>query len=181
MITMLRNHLSPRRLLAVAALAGALAGLAGFQPAQAAAIDLACAGSQTFTYSPGLHLTARPVTVSGAGSFSCPVSADPALSSGGFTVPGFTATLGCGLTGNTGTFTYSWNNGQTSTVLSTSDVTFNLGTVVTEARGTVIAGEFTGDTTVFTWTGTSPGLLDCLSPSGVRQYSGPITLTFSSL
>lgn len=142
--------------------------------------DLDCTGSQTLSYSPGLNLDPQQVTVHGSGSSDCS-STDSTLTSGGFTVGPVNAALGCALTGGTGTFVYTWNNGNSSTISATSDVTFDLGVVQIVSNGTVTSGEFTGDTVLFTWTGTSPGLLDCLTPQGVTQYSGPTTLTFTSL
>lgn len=165
---------------AVAALALGLSALVTTGTAAGAAVvDLQCTGSQTLSYSPGLTLTPQAVTVSGSGSFSCPLSSDPAISTGSFTVGPVGATLGCALTGGSGTFAYTWNTGQVSTVSATSVVTANLGVVVVTSTGTVVSGPFAGDTAVFTWTGSSPGLLDCLTPAGVTQYSGPTTLTFT--
>ncbi|MED7948906.1 hypothetical protein PUR61_33370 [Streptomyces sp. BE20] len=40
------------------------------------------------------------------------------------------------------------------------------------------AGQFAGDTAVFTWTGTSSELLACLL-GGVSQYNGTTFLTFA--
>jgi hypothetical protein len=165
---------------AVAALALALSALVTVGTAAGATvIDLQCTGSQTLGYSPGLTLTPQGVSVAGSGSFSCPVSTDPAISTGSFTVGPVTATLGCALTGGSGTFAYTWNTGQVSTVSATSVVTANLGVVAVTSTGTVVSGPFAGDTAVFTWTGTSPGVLDCLSATGVTQYAGPTTLTFT--
>ncbi|MFE6338834.1 hypothetical protein ACFVOK_37420 [Streptomyces sp. NPDC057798] len=152
-------------------------GLMAAAPAQAAPLDLTCTGSQTLNYSPGLKLVPAPVTVSGSGTFNC-LSTDPSLTGGGFTVPPNVSELGCALTGGGGTFTYHWNNGNTSTITANSVVTFSLGAVQVVSTGTVISGQFTGDAAVFTWTGTSPGLLDCLSPKGVMQYSGATVLEF---
>lgn len=150
---------------------------------QAAAdvVDLQCTGSQTLNYSPGLQLTPRNVAVNGSGTFSCPLSSDPAISSGGFDVGPFTASLGCALTGGTAEYSYTWNDGRVSTISATSLVTLNLGVVSVTSTGNVISGPFTGDLVLFTWTGTSPGLFDCLSTAGVTQYSGLTTLTFTSL
>jgi hypothetical protein len=173
------SHLR-RAAAAVAALALGLSALVSVgTAASAAVIDLQCTGSQTLNYSPGLTLTPQAVTVSGSGSFSCPVSSDPTISTGAFTVGPVGATLGCALTGGSGTFAYTWNNGQVSTVSATSLVTASLGVVSVTSTGTVVSGPFTGDTAVFTWTGASPGLLDCLTPTGVTQYSGATTLTFT--
>ncbi|MGJ7419992.1 hypothetical protein AB9128_29530 [Streptomyces cinereoruber] len=147
-------------------------------PAQAAPLDLTCTGSQTLYYSPGLTLTPQNVTVSGGGTFTCTSLADPTLTAGGFTVPPNNATLGCGLTGGSGTFTYQWNNGKTSTITATSVATVNLGAIQVVSTGTVVAGQFTGDTAVFAWTGTSAELTACLT-SGVSQYNGTTTLTFT--
>ncbi|MFE5512092.1 hypothetical protein ACFQ9J_15970 [Streptomyces sp. NPDC056529] len=147
-------------------------------PAQAAPLDLTCTGSQTLNYSPGLTLTPQNVTVSGGGTFTCISLADPTLTAGGFTVPPNNATLGCGLTGGSGTFTYQWNNGTTSTITATSVATVNLGAIQIISTGTVVAGQFTGDNAVFTWTGTSSELTACLT-SGVSQYNGTTTLTFT--
>ncbi|MFD3475113.1 hypothetical protein [Streptomyces sp. NPDC058695] len=47
------------------------------------------------------------VTVGGGGHFDCPVSSDPTLSSGGFTVP---CTSQCALIGGSGTLTHTWKH-----------------------------------------------------------------------
>ncbi|MBB5866843.1 hypothetical protein F4553_000222 [Allocatelliglobosispora scoriae] len=170
------------RLVAMAALLVPTSIVLGASPAAADTVDLSCTGTQSASYSPGLTLTSRTVTASGSGSFSCPVSADPTLTGGAFTISPFTYTGTCGLTANSNaTFTYAWNNGRTSTVQVNVYVYSTLGVVVATSVGPVIAGEFLGDTFAFTWTAMSPSPADCLTATGVTQYAGPITLTMTSL
>ncbi|MBB5866931.1 hypothetical protein F4553_000310 [Allocatelliglobosispora scoriae] len=169
------------RLVMTAAVLVSASTAVGASPAAADAVDLSCTGSQTAAYSPGLTLTSRTVTASGSGSFSCPVSSDPTLTGGMFAIGPFAYTGTCGLTANSNaTYTYTWNNGRTSTVQVGVYVYSTLGAVVATSTGPVIAGEFLGDTFAFTWTGTSPGLTDCLTTTGVTEYAGPITLTLTS-
>ncbi len=144
-------------------------------------VKLFCEGSQTLHYAPGLRLRPQPVTVTGSGAWTaCQAPSDPTLTSATFNVGPFTTLLSCTASDVSGTFTYQWNNGRSSTIQSTSDLHLAPGEIVVVARGTVVDGEFSGAHTLFTWTGSGPGPLDCFHQPGVQSLTGPMTITFTS-
>ncbi|MCE9670104.1 hypothetical protein LY474_20100 [Myxococcus stipitatus] len=146
--------------------------------AQAQQLGALCFGSQSLEFLPALVSSARPVRVSGDGAFSyCMAVERPDVMSATLVVPAFTATLGCGLVEAQTVLSFTWNTGETSTVIATTDVHPTSGLVVIEARGTVVQGLFEGSQAVFTWTAEPPDSLGCETPGGISAYVGPSSLT----
>lgn len=109
----------------------------------------------------------------------CSVSSDPTLTSGTFG-GNSTGTIGCLTGGASGTLTFHWNNGHSSTAQITSVVAVRPnGDIVTVSTGTVMSGEFTGDTVVTEVTLLASDQTACLLGGGVSSVSGPTTVTFT--
>ncbi|MCP3103683.1 hypothetical protein LZ198_32850 [Myxococcus sp. K15C18031901] len=152
-----------------------LLGVPGVGGAQS--LEVICFGSQALNFLPALVASARPVTVSGDGAFSlCLSMAHPELMSATMEVPPFTATLGCGLVEAQTVLSFTWNTGETSTLVATTDVHSMAGMVMVEARGAVTEGLFAGREVVFNWTAATPDSLGCATPGGVTEYAGPSSL-----
>ncbi|GAQ51358.1 hypothetical protein [Streptomyces acidiscabies] len=158
--------------------AGLLLGAAA--PAQAAVVDLSCAGTVAAHYAPPLQPIPRPTAITSSAQVGCAISSDPTLTSGTFGGSS-TATASC-LTGSaSGTLTFTWNNGRTSTAQITSVAALRPnGDVVTVSTGTVVDGEFEGDKVVTEVTLLADDQLACLLGAGVSSVSGPTTVTFTA-
>lgn len=140
-----------------------------------------CTGSQTVTYTPGLTDQPREVTVSGqAPLLECVSSSDPAIvqATSAFSATG---TFSCTSGTRVGSRRITWNNGDTSTLSSTSTVSVNGAASLVLIKGVVVDGEFKGAQ----WTGTfamfSTKPLACLTTQGLAGVSGPLTLSIGSL
>jgi len=146
--------------------------------AHAQRLEALCFGSQSLEFLPALVTSARPVEVSGDGALSlCMAMERPDLTSATLEVPTFTATLGCGLVEAQTVLSFTWNTGETSTLVVTTDVHPTSGLVVIEARGLVTEGLFEGSEAVFTWTAEPSDSLGCETPGGISAYVGPSSLT----
>lgn len=101
----------------------------GAQSASASPVDLVCPFAATATFTPGVTLTPRPVTIGGStavGSAALPIPCSSVLSgtpfTGGTGQVSASGTLACvivgdGLSGTiTGTILHTWNTGETSTI-----------------------------------------------------------------
>ncbi|MGW2158882.1 hypothetical protein [Nonomuraea sp. NPDC001699] len=147
-----------------------------------AAIGLTkCAGSQTVTYTPGLTDQPREVTVSGtAPLIECVSSSDPTISRATSTFSA-TGTFSCTSGTRAGSRRITWNNGNTSTLSSTSAVSLNGAESLVLIKGVVVDGEFKGTR----WTGTFPMFSTkpqaCLTEQGLAGVSGLLTLSIGSL
>lgn len=166
------------------ALASALAAgvsLAAVQAPGASAANLVeCSGSNITTFSPGLRLTPQTVTLSYQESLSsCPVSSEPGLTA--TATASFPHTAGClNLDlGTSGSKTFHWSTGETSTFEFTIVGTTLLGQVIVTDTGTITAGKFAGSAAVEVITNASLSLLDCLAAPGVETVSGATTLAIA--
>lgn len=134
---------------AVAALVVCAATIVGItSPASAAnVVDIACLGSQTVTYAPGLTLVPTDQAVSVTTSYSsCVSTAQPSITSGSSfvatNVPGRTCLSP--LDTDTITVTITWNTNQTSTFTATRTVTDLAATILVTYTGTIVSGVFAG-------------------------------------
>lgn len=71
-----------------------------------------------------------------------------------------------------GPYTFSWNNGQSSTFSLSYVVTVAAGVSNVTGTGTVTSGGLLGATGIFVWVYTALDLLDCLT-TGVTSENGP--------
>ncbi|MFR9772097.1 hypothetical protein [Nocardia sp. SC052] len=149
-------------------------------PARAAATHIACAGTSTVSYSPGITDTPRPVRISTDAVFGSCVSSDPTIT-GGTTHAGGPATIGCGPAAGTGSSRVDWNNGQHSTFeFRTVYVNRPAGQTLIVISGTVTDGEFLGDHVDGAGLYLTADIAGCGSAAGVTSTFGPVTRTFSS-
>jgi hypothetical protein len=140
-----------------------------------------CTGSQTVTYTPGLTDQPREVTVNGKADLTrCVSSSDPTISQATSTFSA-TGTFSCTSGRRAGTRRITWNNGNTSTLSSTSTVSVNGAKSLVLIKGMVVDGEFKGAP----WTGTfimfSTKPQDCLTAQGLTTASAPVVLGIGSL
>jgi hypothetical protein len=138
---------------------------------------LTCAGTQTATFSPGLLLTPQTVTIGlDAVMAPCVSAEDPTLTSGTQSLS-FATTQSClDLVPASGTKTYQWSNGQSSTFTFTAVKSNTGGQYVAVATGTITAGQFVGSTAVEQTTGPAPNLLNCLAPPGITSRFNTVVL-----
>jgi hypothetical protein len=141
---------------------------------------LACAGSQTVTYAPGLTDRPRSVTVHGETTLNrCVSTTDPGITAGtsDFSAVGrFSCTSG----GYAGLRRVTWNNGRTSTLSFTSEVSVRLGVSVATIKGAVVSGEFTGQRWNGTFTMFTTKPVACATPRGLATAAGPVLVTIGS-
>lgn len=141
--------------------------------------DITCTISSVVTYSPGMTLVSSPQNVTFDVHYNnCVSPSQPTITSANPTGSAV-EDVGC-LQGivppQSGTFTITWNTGQTST--------FDYLTVEAQADGqdiytttaTVTSGVFTGDTMEEIISENSPNLLNCLVPPGVTSQTGTGTI-----
>jgi hypothetical protein len=155
--------------------------LAGVTPvAQAALVDVTCAGTDQITYSPGLLLQAQTVHFSETDLYGLCTSSDPAITSGtGVISDDLPASCLTPLLTGTFSYTLTWNTGQTSQFLLTVANTVAGGVTTSVASGNVTAGEFQGDTVKAVLTYAQLNLLQCLSPPGITNQAGALTLVIN--
>ena len=151
-------------------------------PAQAGgALDLTCQGTQTVNFTPGLLLTPKQVIFKASDDFtSCVSVPDPSIKSGTYTSTA-QALLSCltVLQPGTGTKTFTWSNGQTSTFTHSSTVLQVAGQTLMTLTGTITAGKFMGDTAVQVITIASTNPLGCVASPGVTSAQGTSTLVIT--
>jgi hypothetical protein len=161
---------------------GALAGIA-VTPAHAAGLlDVTCAGTESATYSPGLLLVPRPVTIASSKILSTCVSTDPTLTAG-ISDSVLHEVRGCLSVDNasSGIAELVWDNGQASTFAFNATASNPLGEAVVTLTGTITFGEFTGDTAVMVIASATLNVPACLFPPGVTSTSGVVTLEITGL
>lgn len=142
--------------------------------------SITCTGTETATYSPGLTLVPRTVTLNVAATFNPCISTNPAIASGAAGTPpgGVPARLGClsVLAPASGEAVIRWNNGTSSRYSFNRTSQTVAGQLISTATGKVIAGEFLGRSVVSTVAGPSLNLLDCLRPGGLTQRTATVAL-----
>lgn len=142
-------------------------------PAKAVTFDVICTGTDSQTYSPGLLITPRTVTINLQEKYGPCKSSDPTLISGSDAVT-VTLMASCLVHTPSGLVDglVSWNNGKTSEVVGNFTAVLSLSQEIVVFSGTVIAGEFKGDKVVATSTSDALNVLACLAPPGVTSSSG---------
>lgn len=186
-----RTHRSPNRfragrpaatLCALALVASGTVATASAQaatPPRALVADLACpAGNQTVSFSPGVTLTPRTVTVAYDLALGVCVSlTQPGITSGS-SEGNVTLTLDCLdlLSTSTGTQSFLWSDGRTSTLSFTRTVSIVNGQTVLTLTGPITAGVFSGRSAVLTVVEPALDVLACESAQGLTSQAGVTTL-----
>ncbi|MFI0743247.1 hypothetical protein ACH4PU_35010 [Streptomyces sp. NPDC021100] len=144
--------------------------------AHGAAAAVSCVGTNTIGFSPGLGLQARRTRISGTGTYTC-TSAEPGFASATSVIRGG-GVNGCFASEATTVEKITWRNGERSVVLYPMGTVQQVaGQAVVLVVGKVVSGAFRGRTVA------SPGAqltLDvpaCATDRGVREITGPSTLT----
>jgi hypothetical protein len=145
--------------------------------------SITCRGTEVLTYSPGLKMFTRTVTLNATANFGPCVSTNPAIASGTAGTPpgGVPANLSCLnlLDSSSGQATVKWNNGTTSRYFFNRITQTVGGQLIATASGAVTAGEFLGRSVLIVSVSPAPNFLDCLSPGGMTQRTGVVTLTIA--
>lgn len=166
----------------------AVAGVSVSSSAHAAS-NTTCTGSSAISYSPGLTFTPQTVTFSETDTYSSCTSTDTSLTAGSFSANVTQSGKSCALvdvsgpiTSLGGTYTISWNNGQSSTLqaLVVTDVVIG-GTEVFTGVGTVASGEFAGDDATVVWLYPVLNPLQCLTSQGLTSQSGTVSVEIVGL
>nr|AIZ66884.1 hypothetical protein [Streptomyces sp. MA37] len=166
------------------------------------AVLLECAGTVAATYSPGLTLLPRAVSIASQAVVGCPVSTNPAFTSATFG-GNSSGTLSCLLGPAGGTLTFQWGkkkeeedtgneksvlHGQdgmhdrtsTAAIRSVAAVRPN-GNIVTVSTGKITDGAFKGATVVTEVTLLASQQTACTTSQGLTSASGPTTVTITRL
>lgn len=144
--------------------------------------DMVCpAGNQTVSFSPGVTLTPQNVSVTFNAALGLCVSLTQPQITSGTSSGNVTVALDCLdlLSTTTGTQTFNWNDGQSSTLSFTRTVTNLNGQTVLTLTGPITAGLFTGRTAVFVIVQPALNLLACQTPQGLTSQSGVATLAIT--
>lgn len=168
----------------LAALALVPGGLAFASPASATSADtslLSCPlGTQNTHYTPGLTQATRPTSFRSDGVVgACVDLSGHGIAGAAYTITG-QGTAGCLESNLAPTTVINWSNGQSSTTKGTLTIQAKPnGTSVVITQSKVVSGEFVGSTVTQTIVLTSVDLLACLTPTGLTDTSGPVTLTLT--
>ncbi|WP_027006709.1 hypothetical protein [Conexibacter woesei] len=166
---------SMRHALLIATSVIALAVLGG---TGTAAATTNCDGLTNLRYTPGLTFTPQSATLAASSVYARCVSTDrPDITGGTYSANLTNPAASClNLLGSTsGTRTYHWNTGETSTVTYVDTNSVVAGNLVVEQLGTVTSGVFAGQTSSGTLTLTG-NFLNCLTPGGLTTLAGPNVL-----
>jgi hypothetical protein len=171
---------------------GAIASLGLTVPAHADGLTLVqCAGEETATFSPGIHLPPplgpEPVTTTISTTTNYPLCVLPLL--GGVTATDSWSGTGqadCtnGVLGGSGTLTWSGGSGPSTSSYSYTAVVSSRpdGVLVLVADGTISSGRHAGDHLNKVITNSDPNALTaCETDEGMTENSGAVTLTISQL
>jgi hypothetical protein len=148
------------------------ATLSGGTPAQAAAVNVVCSGTQNVALSPGmLMFTPRDVTFTVDDIYGPCVSAGrPRVTSARSHRSWLGRGVACVVVPRAASLSkeLTWNNGQTSTFAFNQIATSVGGNSVITEFGSITAGQFAGSTAVETVSGPANSL-DCLSSRGLTS------------
>ncbi|WP_181439686.1 hypothetical protein [Curtobacterium sp. MCBD17_028] len=137
-------------------------------------------GSETDSYSPGLTMTPRSVTVSVSASYDCPLGfSTPQVSSASISYAKKTAPQASCLEPahvGAGAVAIRWSTGQVSQFAFTLTDDVVDGALVQTQTGSIISGLFAGDQVVRVTTGTPADLTACLA-TGVPRTTSDSTIT----
>lgn len=136
---------------------------------------ITCTISSVVTYSPGMTLTSSPQDVTFDVQYNnCVSTSQPAITSANPTGSAV-EDVGC-LEGvvpsQSGTFSITWNTGQTSTFDYLTVEAQVGGQDVYTTTATVTSGAFAGDTMEEVISENTPNILDCLVPPGITSQTG---------
>ncbi|MTE22419.1 hypothetical protein F0L17_25620 [Streptomyces sp. TRM43335] len=150
-------------------------------PAHAAPGDPTCTENESVSYSPGLLTTPRTVDVTVHNVLSCTSLTDPAVTRGQVraTIHGLDRSCTDLAASGSGSYTITWNTGETSTISYHRSANYVLGTLVIVENGTVTAGKFTGDSVLHVVELLNLDLTACLAEPGLTTASGIGTYTFA--
>jgi hypothetical protein len=163
--------LRPRSVLAPAVGLAVLALAAAPSAAQATVV---CFGTQTTEYSPGVTLEPREVTITFEEILSSCVSpTDPSVTSG--RASGSRRRMASCLE-LLGERVYTWSNNRRSTFRYTTATVVVGGVRTITHTGTIVSGQFEGDTAVEVFTQPALNTQDCLG-EGVTRTTGLAELT----
>ena len=170
----LRGHGRPLVASIVLGVLGWVLALCGGTPAQAAAVNVVCAGTQTVALSPGMQLlTPRDVTFTVNDTYAACVSSNrPRVTSARSQRSWLARGVACMVLPRTGSLSkeLTWNNGQKSTFTFNQIATSVGGNSVITEFGKITAGLFAGSTAVETVSGPANSLA-CLSNRGLTNRS----------
>ncbi|BAJ26089.1 MULTISPECIES: hypothetical protein [Kitasatospora] len=171
------------RLAVTAVLAAGSLGL-GLGSASAAPGTVSCSGQQTQTFTPGLTLTTRQIAFAADATLgTCASTHGDGITSGAFHIEGG-GPGSCTAASFYSELTLTWNTGETSRIgLNTPADLKPLGQTVATSYGQVLSGKYTGGTVVevLELTPDSLALTKCLTPEGLRDSSGTLSLTIQNL
>jgi hypothetical protein len=149
-------------------------------PAAAQGGDIQCQGTVTVTYTPGLLFTTQLVNLKSSTIFPlCTSISNPeityGLASANTTFPA--DCIGLLATPLSSTRTFTWNTGETSQMLYSSNSQNVTGTVVQTQIGVIVAGKFAGSSAIAVVALVAPPVIQCLGPPGVTSTQGISTLS----
>jgi hypothetical protein len=158
-------------LLAVATLVGS--GMLAPAAAHAASLDVSCFGEEMAGYQPGLRLLPQQTNVTVNGDLAVCDSANASVVSGSY-LQNFDATLSCStlLAGLSATRVFHWSDGRTSTFSYNRTITDVGGETTVTFVGSIVSGEFAGDTAVEQVVFATLNTIQCLVAPGLSQL-GP--------
>ncbi|MFF5125784.1 hypothetical protein ACFY41_02425 [Streptomyces syringium] len=178
---MITRLLSRTRTVVAAALLGVATVVPAAQATESPTVLVACAGTVAATYAPGLTYSPRSTAISSQAVAGCPVSVGSTLTSATFGGSS-TGTLSCLAGSASGTLTFHWDHGKSSTASITSIASLRPnGNMVTVSTGTITAGKFRGAAVVTEVTLLASSVSACLTPKGLTSASGPTTVTVTRL
>src|ERR1700722_12107383 len=169
--------------------AGAAVALAA-APAHAAVSGISCTGWQHATYDPGVTNTEQLSTVTYHDYLNIINGYSPtgsciavgSTASTGEQDGSFTGDVTCNtISTHMESDTYSWNDGESSTMALSAQVAIVGSNTVITLEGTVTAGEFSGGSVLLTLTAPSLDFANCSTPGGVTTFEFAETLTIVAL
>jgi hypothetical protein len=176
----------PFRLILVSAVSAVIASVLTSSPSHldAATTDATCDGTITVTYSPGLTSTHRNTHVKDDEKLSSCTSTDATLKSGSSQHESDDPNLSCKPSTTVSNpqahrKVITWNNGKTSTFEYKTQATQVRGDRKATHTGTIVAGEFTGDSAVGTTDMPDHNPASCDTAQGEASRTGTVHLTIS--
>jgi hypothetical protein len=133
--------------------------------------SVVCSGTLSNTYTPGILVTPRTVSLQRNLILAPCVSLSDTTLTSGISSGTSNTSVSCLTVAvpQSGVNTITWNNGQTS-VFTFNQIVNNIGGQATlTATGTITAGQFAGHTAVRQATGPSINVLDCLQEPGITS------------
>jgi hypothetical protein len=143
-------------------------------------IEVVCKATTTATYTPGLLLAARQVSVDADTQYTPCLGGGVDAGSAGINATFSASCLNLGGS-SSGVSAISWNDNTTS-FFSYNQTTVNVaGQSVTTRTGSISAGKFTGATALSETIVPTLNFTNCLAPPGITSVTGVGTLTIASL